>query len=321
MPSLPPWNWSQRSSTWAVIRPTDAAVALAEEVLGLGVLEERVLVAVEERAALEDQRRHPAACRVQPERQLDEAVRSRRPAPGELRARPFGRHSREPSAHGRLCPDERDASRRPPTSSRRRAPTTARSSSRPPRRPTCSPTSGCSTSEAGPVVEMEGARDDHARLQQLPRPDRRPAGQGGGARGARALRHRAHRLAPPERDDPAARRARTRDRRVDGNRGRDRLHHRLPGQPGHDRDDPRARRHRDLRLGRPRLDPRRLPALGGEAAPLPPQPHGQAREDARARGRGRRRRARGRRRGLLDGGRHLRRCRRSSSCTSATAPG
>ena len=44
-----------------------------------------------------------------------------------------------------------------------------------------------------------------------------------------------------------------------------------------------ARRHGDRRLRRPRLDPRRLPALAGQAAPVPPQPPRQAREDARAR--------------------------------------
>ena len=39
-----------------------------------------------------------------------------------------------------------------------------------------------------------------------------------------------------------------------------------------------ARRHRRRRLGRPRLDPRRLPAVTGQAAPVPPQPARQARE-------------------------------------------
>ncbi len=63
-------------------------------------------------------------------------------------------------------------------------------------------------------------------------------------------------------------------------------------------------RHRDRRLRRPRLDPRRLPALARQAAPLPPQPPGEAREDAPARRARRRRRAGGRRRRLLDGGRH-----------------
>ena len=38
-----------------------------------------------------------------------------------------------------------------------------------------------------------------------------------------------------------------------------------------------------VRLGRPCLDPRRLPALGRAAAPLPPQPDRQARAHARAR--------------------------------------
>ena len=36
-----------------------------------------------------------------------------------------------------------------------------------------------------PIVEMEGKRADHARLQQLPGPDRRRAGQAGRARRAR----------------------------------------------------------------------------------------------------------------------------------------
>ena len=71
----------------------------------------------------------------------------------------------------------------------------------------------------------------------------------------------AHRLAAAERDHAAAPRARARAGRVDGDRGRDRLHHRLPGERRLHRHDPRARRHRDLRLGRPRLDPRRLQAL------------------------------------------------------------
>ena len=52
----------------------------------------------------------------------------------------------------------------------------------------------------------------------------------GGPRRARPLRHRPDRLAPAQRHDAAAPRARARDRRVDGRRGRDRLHHRPPGQ-------------------------------------------------------------------------------------------
>ena len=62
--------------------------------------------------------------------------------------------------------------------------------------------------------------------------------------------------------------------------------------------------HGHRRRRRPRLDPRRLPALAREDAPLPPQPPGQTREDARALAERRWRRARRRRRRLLDGGRH-----------------
>ena len=59
--------------------------------------------------------------------------------------------------------------------------------------------------------------------------------------------------------------------------------HRAPGQPRRRSARPaRPARHRDRRLRRPRLDPRRLPALAREAARLPPQPPGQAREDARS---------------------------------------
>ena len=60
----------------------------------------------------------------------------------------------------------------------------------------------------------------------------------------------------------------------------------------------------DRRLRRPRLDPRRLPAVARQAARLPPQPPGQARERSLERAdERRRRRARRRRRRLLDGGR------------------
>ena len=175
-------------------------------------------------------------------------------------------------------------------------------------------------SQAGPVVEMEGRETimlgsnnylgltTDERVKQA-RPRR-----------ARGLRHRGHRLAPAERHHPAAPRARARAGRVDGDRGRDRLHHRLPVEPGGDQRDPRARRHRDLRLGRPRLDPRRLQALRRPPAPLPPQPDGQARDDARA-SRGRRAAApwwsstassRWRATSAT--------CRRSSSSPGATAP-
>ena len=53
-----------------------------------------------------------------------------------------------------------------------------------------------------------GRRADHARLQQLPRADRRRARDAGRARRARALRHRPDRLAPAQRHARPAPRAR-----------------------------------------------------------------------------------------------------------------
>ena len=75
MPSLPPWYWSQRLVDLGGDPPDRLAVALGEEVLGLGVLEERVLRAVEELHPLEDQRRHPLrAVAMELERDLDEPL-------------------------------------------------------------------------------------------------------------------------------------------------------------------------------------------------------------------------------------------------------
>ena len=64
-----------------------------------------------------------------------------------------------------------------------------------------------------------------------------------------------------------------------------------------------------------------VPHLRRQTAPLPPQPDGQTGEDARPRGRGRRRRPGRRRRRLLDGGRRLRPARGSSSSAAPTARG
>ena len=75
-------------------------------------------------------------------------------------------------------------------------------------------------------------------------------------------------------------------------------------QPRRARDAAGPGRHGRRRLRRPRLDPRRLHPLAGEAARLPPQPPRQARAHPRARGGRRRRHPRRRRRRLLDGGRH-----------------
>ena len=165
-----------------------------------------------------------------------------------------------------------------------------------------------------------GPRDGDAGLQQLPRADRRPAGQGSGARRPRHLRHGADGIAPAERHDPAPHRARGGARRLDGDRGGTRLHDRLPGERRLHRHDPRARRHGDLRLGRPCVDPRRLPAIGCEAAAVPPQPDRQARTDARAGGGRRRWRPGRRRRRLLDGGRHRSPDRDRRALSTATAP-
>ena len=175
-------------------------------------------------------------------------------------------------------------------------------------------------SEAGPVVEMEGAEkimlgsNNYLGLTSDPRV------QAAAREALERYGTGADGVALSQRHDSPAYRARARDRRVDGDRGLDRLHDRLPGEPGDDRDDPRARRHGRLRLRRPRLDPRRLPALGRQAAPLPPQPHGQARADARARG------ARTAAECSSSSTASSRwratsaTCRRSSSCASATAP-
>ena len=102
----------------------------------------------------------------------------------------------------------------------------------------------CSSGRPLPVVEMEGAErimlgsNNYLGLTGDERVMQ------GAARRARPLRHRPHRLAPAQRHDPAAPRARARDRRMDGHRGRARLHHRPPGQRRHARHDPRPRRHR-----------------------------------------------------------------------------
>ena len=108
-----------------------------------------------------------------------------------------------------------------------------------------------------PVVEMEGAprimlaSNNYLGLTGDERVMK-------GARGRAApLRHGPDRLAPAQRHDAAAPRARARAGRVDGHRGRDRLHDRPPGQRRHARHAARSRRHRDRRLRRPRLDPRR----------------------------------------------------------------
>ena len=119
------------------------------------------------------------------------------------------------------------------------------------------------TSQAGPVVEMEGRETimlgsnnylgltGDERVKQAARDALETYGTG------------AHRLAPAERDDAAAPRPRARARGVDADRGRDRLHHRLPGERRLHRHDPRARRHR--RSATPATTPRSSTAAGSPA--------------------------------------------------------
>ena len=172
---------------------------------------------------------------------------------------------------------------------------------------------------AGPVVEMEGR-------ERIMLGSNNYLGLTGDPRVKEAARDALERygtgpdrLALPERHAPAAPRARARARRLDGHRGRARLHHRLPGQHRRDRHAARPGRHRDLRLGRPRVDPRRGHDVAGPHPPVPPQPARQARDDARARRGRRRRRARGGGRRLLDGGRRRARCPTSSRSAASTA--
>ena len=194
--------------------------------------------------------------------------------------------------------------RLPSTSSPRCAGTSARSSCARPARRTCCRTSGASRARPGPVVEMEGAErimlgsNNYLGLTADPRVQAAARDAldryGTGLTGSRLLNGTLDLHLELE----------ARARGVDGHRGGDRLHHRPPGQRRHARHAAGARRHRDRRLRRPRLDPRRLPALPGQAAPVPPQPARQAGEDAPARRRRRRRRAGGRRRRVQHGGRH-----------------
>ncbi len=128
------------------------------------------------------------------------------------------------------------------------------------------------TSQAGPVVEMEGREtimlgsNNYLGLTGDARVKRAAADAletyGTALTGSRLLNGTI----------PLHVELETRARRVDGDRVGARLHHRLPGERRLHRHDPRTRRHGDLRLRRPRLDPRRLPAVRREAAPLPPQP-------------------------------------------------
>ena len=276
-------------STWALMRPTGAPVAPGEEVLGLGVLEERVPLTVQELASLEHERRHPVRLvTIEPPGQLDEgrevALGGDRPDVETHWRRTLYAHH-----HRRLQP--------------RPARTSASRSSRRARELDALPYFRLLESAAGPVVEMEGAR-------RIMLGSNNYLGLTGDERviqGALDALHRygtgADRLAAAQRHARPPPRAGAGARRLARHRGRARLHDRPPGQPRRARHDPRPGRHGDRRLRRPRLDPRRRAALAREAARLPPQPARPAREAPAAGGGRRRRDPRRRRRRLLDGGR------------------
>ena len=209
----------------------------------------------------------------------------------------------------------------PSTSSRRSAATSAPSSCARRARPTCCPTSAGSRARPRPVVEMEGAErimlgsnnylglTGDERVMQGARDALERYGTG--LTGSRLLNGTIDLHLELERE--LAEWMGTEDAIVftTGHQANVGTLGTILG----------ARRHGDRRLRRPRLDPRRLPALARQAAPVPPQPARQAREDARARGRRRRRRARRRRRRVLDGGRRRPAAGDRRAVRSATARG
>ena len=268
MPQRLPWNALKASSYWALMRPTTRELRRARNSCASPWEKYAFRRRFRNSRRSSLQRRHPyAGARVQPVRKIDELLQV--PARGD--GLDTDRHGSGP-----YMPTATDVFAKVRGHERSEQLRAAREAD-------LLPYFRRLESPAAPGGRDGGRRADHARLQQLPRADRRRAGDAGRARRARALRHRPHRLAAAQRDDRPAPRARARAGRVDGHRGGDRLHHRPPGQPRLPRHAARAGRHGDRRLGRPRLDPRRLHPLAGEAAPVPPRPAGQAGEDARPR--------------------------------------
>ena len=127
----------------------DLAVALGEEVLGVGVVEVGVSAPVEELAALEDQRRHPLRIvAAQAERQLDEAVEVTAPGNGPDGD---GRHGAQPTlrAMAETARAPVDVFEKARTHDRAEQLEAAKQAD-------LLPYFRLLTSEAGPVVEMEG---------------------------------------------------------------------------------------------------------------------------------------------------------------------
>ena len=227
MPQRLPWKALNASSYWALMRPTTRPSRSARNSCASPCLKNALKRRLRKiRRSSRSGGTQTRRSRVQPVRELDELPQVPPPRDGT-----YDNATREPHPICRL----------PSTSSRRSAGTSAPSSCAPPARPTCCPTSARLESPAGAGGRDGGRRADHARLQQLPRADRRRARDPGRARRARPLRHRPDRLAAAQRHDRPAPRARARARGVDGHRGGDRLHDRPPGQRRHARDDPRRR--------------------------------------------------------------------------------
>ena len=189
--------------------PDDAAVAPREEVLGFAVGEEGVHAAAEEQTPLELQRRYPQrVVSMQPEGQVDELLQL-----------PTARDRCDSDAHRRApyMPTSIDVFAKVRGHDREALLRAAREADLLPYFRTVE-------SPAMPVVEMEGrprimlASNNYLGLTADERVMRGAAGR------AHPLRHRPHRLAPAQRHDAAAPRARARARRVDGHRGGDRVH-------------------------------------------------------------------------------------------------
>ena len=155
-----------------------------------------------------------------------------------------------------------------------------------------------------PIVQMEGAPRimlGSNNYLGLTGDERVMAGR---PRRARPLRDGPHGLAPAQRHDAAAPRARARAGGLDGDRRRDRLHHRPPGQRRHDRArcSARATRSSWTPATTPRCSTARCSRARSCARSATTASTSSSSTLEKARGR-RRRRARRRRRRLLDGGR------------------
>ena len=209
------WNSLKAWSIWALIRPTTRPSRRARNSCASPCLKYAFEAPVEERPALQPQRRYPLRLvSMQPVRELD-----------ELPLFPPRAHGRAPRAtrRGTLHAHRNRSLREGPHA---RSPGAAAGGARARPAALLPPAGG----PGRPGRGDGGPRAHHARRQQLPRADGRRARQAGRPRRAGALRHRRDRLALHERHDADPPGARARARRVDGHRRRARLQHRLPGE-------------------------------------------------------------------------------------------